>query len=95
MNEDYDGGYRSGYDDGINEGFQRGYKEGFSDGYDAAEESVKNNLEREHSEHIDRLTDTFGNKIDVLNAQIYELRKEIFELRIAHATTTRTLPERS
>lgn len=95
MNEDYNEGYERGYDEGTNDGTRDGYKDGFSDGYDAAEAGVTDNLNREHAEHIDRLVDTFGNKIDVLNAQIYELRKEIFELRIAHAATTRSVQERT
>lgn len=93
MSDDYDDGYERGYAEGEEVGIHSGYKEGFSDGYDQAEENTKDIMTREHDEHIERLSDAFGHKIDALNSQIAELKKEMFELRIAHAATTRTISE--
>lgn len=82
---------RTEYDDG----YELGYSEGFTDGYDKAADNTKTQMEYHHAEHIGSLTDAFSSKIEVLNSQICDLRKELFELRIAHAATTRTIPERT
>lgn len=95
MSDDYNDGYEVGYNAGKIDGTTEGYNVGFTDGYDKAEVATREESEFRHGEHLGSITDAFTSKIEVLNSQISDLKKEIFELRIEHAATTRTLSKRT
>jgi len=90
-NESYEDGYEKGFNDGQNDGHVDGYREGFRDGIEEGEKVGAKATTMEMEEQMDRVTTSFRHKVETLNAQVQDLRMELFELRKEHAATTRII----
>jgi flagellar biosynthesis/type III secretory pathway protein FliH len=88
-----DNSYQDGYDVGFIDGNKDGYNIGYAEGLEEAEERTTSVLNSEWEDRTERLRELFHERLTELNSQIRTHQQQIFELRKAHATTTRVVSE--